>query len=240
MSLDSNTGVAHPGDVDRTAEFKNRGARYKLIEPAGELFHAELHVAELGGLEGFVKLFTVCRVRPELCKVKGAVDLLLEDLNRVSKLSVWSINQVMDIWWGDAGITFSTEHIKGTTLAEAMATVVARGDRLPYTSVLATMLEVAQALEHAHEPLYASNPVVHGDLRPQHVHISKDAGVKLGGFGFARFLPLVSPNGSWCTWQGQCFQPGVCEPTTGVCEYRPLTKTNCVTLGNTGGSGIAV
>ena len=207
MSLDSRTAVAHPGDVDRTAEFKNRGARYRLIEPAGELFHAELHVAELGGLEGFVKLFTVCRVRPELCKVKGAVELLLEDLNSVSKLSVWSINQVMDIWWGDAAITFSAEHVKGTTLAGAMAAAAARGERLPYTSVLATLLEVAQALEHAHEPLYASTPVVHGDLRPEHVLISKDGGVKLGGFGFARFLPLVSPDGAWCTWQGQCYQP---------------------------------
>ena len=188
-----------------TGEFKNRGARYRLVEPAGELFHADLHVAELGGVDGFVKLFTVWRVRPELC-ANEAVELLLEDLNRVSKLSVWSINQVMDIWWSSAAITFSTEHVKGTTLAEAVSLAAARGERLPYTAVLATVLEVAGALEHAHEPL-SGEAVVHGDLRPEHICISNDGGVKVAGFGFARFLPLVSPGGRWCTWGNRCYQP---------------------------------
>ena len=192
--------------MDRTAEFKNRGARYRLVEPAGELFHANLHVAELGGLAGFVKLFTVWRVRPELCAHK-AVELLLEDLNLVSKLSVWSISQVMDIWWSKGAITFSTEHVKGTTLAGAMAAAAARGERLPYTSVLATILEVAGALEHAHEPLYSDAPVVHGDLRPEHICVSNDGSVKVTGFGFARFLPLVSGDGQWCTWGARCYQP---------------------------------
>jgi len=192
--------------VDRTAEFKNRGARYRLVEPAGELFHAKLHVAELGGVEGFVKLFTVWQVRPKLC-VDKAVEVLLEDLNLVSKLSVWSINQVMDIWWSKGAITFSTEHVKGTTLAGAMVAAATRGERLPYSSVLATILEVAGALEHAHEPLYTSAPVLHGDLRPEHICISNDGGVKLGGFGFARFLPQVSPDGEWCTWGDRCYQP---------------------------------
>ena len=206
--------------VDRTSEITNRKTRYRLKEQSGELFHADLHVAELGGVEGFVKLFSVWRVRPELC-AGDAVEVLMEDLNKVSKLSVWSISQVMDIWWSEGAITFSTEHVRGVTLAQAMIAASARGERLPFTAALATILEVAQALEHAHEPP-TSDAVIHGDLRPEHVCVANDGGVKVSGFGFARFLPMVSTDGHWCTWDGHCYQPperllqGVVEPTADI------------------------
>ena len=192
--------------MDHTDEYKRQDARYRIVDAAGELFHADLHVAELSGVEGFVKLFTLWKVHPRLCEA-GAVKLLLEDLNLVSKLSVWSISQVMDIWWSSSAITFSTEYVKGTTLAGARDVAAGRGERLPYTAVLATILEVAHALEHAHEPLQGAEPVVHGDLRPEHVLITKDGEVKLTGFGFARFLPMASPDGQWLTWGGRCYQP---------------------------------
>ena len=189
----------------KTSLFHRRARRYQLIEPAGSLFHADLHVAELSGVQGFVKLFTVWQVRPELCAF-GNEELLMSELAAASRLSVWSILQIMDTWWDASRVTLATEHAGGTSLAAAMQVAAEHQELLPIRGVLAALLEVARSLEHAHDPVNAGTPVVHGDLRPEHVLLAEDGGVKLGGFGFGRFLPAVSPGGQWCTYNGRCYQ----------------------------------
>ncbi|HEX6276236.1 MAG TPA: serine/threonine-protein kinase [Polyangiaceae bacterium] len=68
------------------------------------------------------------------------------------------------------------EHVEGWTLAE----VLAKTGKLPQAAALFVAKSLASALEHAHE-----RGVIHRDVRPQHVLVSRTGDVKLTDFAVA-------------------------------------------------------
>ena len=71
---------------------------YRLIQPAGACFHADLHLADWTAASDFAKRITVWRVRPELTGDVEARRLLLEDLHRAKTgLSFPSLCNVLDV-----------------------------------------------------------------------------------------------------------------------------------------------
>jgi len=134
------------------------------------------------------------------------VDLLVGDLALVANLSGWSVCQVLDVWRSDRAISLATEHVAGLTLADGLRRAADQGRPLVLPVALSVALEVARALERAHTPS-ETGAVIHGDLRPEFVLIDYNGAVRVTGFGFGRFLPLVNADGRWCTWQGRCYQP---------------------------------
>ena len=68
------------------------------------------------------------------------------------------------------------EHVDGVTLEELLA----KAKRLPDSAALAIALRLAEALAHAHE-----HSVVHRDLQPKNVLVSKRGEVKLLNFALA-------------------------------------------------------
>lgn len=180
--------------------------RYRLLEQTGECFHADLHLAERMGVEGFVKQLIIWQVRESLCKDADSVDMLVGDLARVANLSGWSVCQVLDVWRSDRAISFATEHVAGLTLADGLLRAADQGRPLVLPVALSVALEVARALERAHTPSETGS-VIHGDLRPEFVLIDYNGAVRVTGLGFGRFLPAVNADGQWCTWHGRCYQP---------------------------------
>src|SRR5262245_29092810 len=76
------------------------------------------------------------------------------------------------------------EYIEGDTLAERL-----RAGALPVTDALRYALEMADALDAAHE-----KSIVHRDLKPANIKIARD-GVKLLDFGLAKVLVDAGPKG---------------------------------------------
>lgn len=185
----------------------NSGKAYRLIRPLAELFHCKIHLAEWSGVEGFVKQITVWHVRPELCVDSQAVETLLEGLKSAAALSASTGAQILDVWWSEDQIAFAAEHISGMTMGRAMDIASKGGQHIPFDTVLTVLLEVVHALEQAHDPETRAGAVFHGDLRPDCVLFGYEGIVKVTGFGFASFLPLVDSDGGWFTWRGRCYQP---------------------------------
>lgn len=185
----------------------DRSAAYRLIRRLGDLFHSEIHLAEWSGVEGFVKQLTVWRVRPELCLDTDAVDILLSGLKGAASLSASTATQVLDVWWAKDRISIAAEHLSGLSLDKVASRAAQRGEGLPFDTILLAMLEVARALEQAHDAESRGGVVVHGDLRPDYVIFGYEGAVKVSGFGYAEFLPRVSPRGEWATWNERCYQP---------------------------------
>lgn len=185
-------------------------SRFRRARSLGRVLWGEVHLAEQTGEGGVVKRVRVWGVRPELCRQAAALAMLEEDLQRAGKLSPYAIAQLLDVWREDGaegGLWFATEHLEGLTLREAMSEAFFKGRDLSAVAVAAIALEVARALEYAHDRTSRARGLVHGDLRPEYVLLGLEGGVKLVGFGLARFLQAVYPSGEWCHWKGACYQP---------------------------------
>ena len=122
---------------------------------------------------------------------------LLASLNHPNIAAIYGLE-------ASAGLAFLVlEHVPGATLAERLA----RGP-LPVRAALAIGLQIADALEAAHE-----RGIIHRDLKPANVKVTDDDTVKVLDFGVARTLehapdwisegprrsPSVSGNGSCST-----------------------------------------
>lgn len=179
---------------------------YRRQERLERLFVGDVYLADLIGVEGFSKQVRIWDVRPELCASDEARELLLQDLNRAGRLSAYAVGQILDVWSTNEAIALTTEHLGGVSLRQALAEAAARGGPFPLEAAVAAVLEVTRALEEAHSPRSLAGGIVHGDLRPEHVTLGWEGTVKVTGFGFGRFLPLVSPDGAWSRWSGRCYQ----------------------------------
>jgi serine/threonine-protein kinase len=79
------------------------------------------------------------------------------------------------------------EHVDGFSLAELLKKAEARKLRFSYEAIAGIAAQVARGLEHAHE-----RGVVHRDLKPQNLLVSKRGEVKLCDFGIAQRDKLPS------------------------------------------------
>lgn len=181
--------------------------RYRVIRPLGALYQADIFLAERSGAEGFTKQVALWKVRPELSQQTKANTRLHEDLRSAAKLSTSLVTHILDVVGDDAALEIVVEHLNGVSLDEAANMATERSHRLTDDMVLSVALEVARALESAHEPQLRRGSVLHGDIRPQNVLLGRQGTVKLTGFGFARFLTELEPSGRFATWDGWCYQP---------------------------------
>jgi formylglycine-generating enzyme required for sulfatase activity len=75
------------------------------------------------------------------------------------------------------------EYIDGLTLAHWLAQRQARGEQLSLKEIEMILQAVCAALEHAH-----SQSILHRDLKPQNIMVTRDGRIKLMDFGIARVL----------------------------------------------------
>jgi hypothetical protein len=95
---------------------------------------------------------------------------LLSELDHPGIVKVYDFVKRGDRMW------LVLEHVDGFTLEELLA----RAKRLPATAAMAIGLRLAEALAHAHE-----HSVVHRELQPKNVLVSKRGEVKLLNFALA-------------------------------------------------------
>ena len=107
---------------------------------------------------------------------------LQREARAVAKLNHDGIVQIFDYSGDDALSSFIvTEFIDGQTLKQFLA-----NRKLPVPELAALIvLEVGDALAHAH-----SLGIIHRDVKPENVMVSKDGAIKLMDFGVAQVVDL--------------------------------------------------
>src|SRR5262249_54250118 len=104
----------------------------------------------------------------------------------VGRLSHPNIVGLYDIGTNEDGAAFLVlEYVNGKTL-EAISTE----GPMPLSRVALWAGDLATALGRAHRA-----GVIHGDVKPANILVTKDGDVKLGDFGIARFATQVSGTG---------------------------------------------
>jgi serine/threonine-protein kinase len=163
--------------------------RYRVIERLESGGMAEVFRAESEGLQGFRKQVAIKRVLPHLSSKKKFISMFLDEARLSAQLSHSNCVQVFDIGVGDSAFFIVMEFVDGANLKAIIEHIKKSGRDFPVEAAVYIALELCKGLAYAHE-LTDSNEVplhiVHRDMSPPNVLITKHGEIKIVDFGLAK------------------------------------------------------
>lgn len=151
---------------------------------------AEIFRGKAVAAGGFEKPVAIKRILPHLSQDKRFVELLIAEAKVLSLLKHRNIVQIFDVGLGDDGQYFLVmEYVDGKDLGAVQKGNEVRRKRLPFDLALHIGAEICEALEHAHSakaPDGKPMSLVHRDVSPSNVLLSRAGEVKLTDFGIAK------------------------------------------------------
>jgi serine/threonine-protein kinase len=127
--------------------------------------------------EGLERPVAVKALDSKLVRSKEVVERFRREGRAQAKLRHEGIVQVHDLVEKDDGLYLVTELVDGTDLAQ----LIQRGGALPPECVALVGARVADALDYVH-----FSALLHRDVKPANVMVSRDGEVKLMDFGIAK------------------------------------------------------
>jgi eukaryotic-like serine/threonine-protein kinase len=163
--------------------------RYRVVERLASGGMAEVYLAESAGIEGFKKNVAIKRVLPHLSEKKRFIAMFLDEARLSANLTHSNVAQVFDIGVGDNAYFIVMEYVDGADLKVVIESLKLSGKTLPVEAAVFIAAKICEGLSYAHElttgdgaPLH----VVHRDMSPPNVLITKYGEVKIVDFGLAK------------------------------------------------------
>src|SRR6185503_8390336 len=165
-------------------------SRYRITERVAAGGMAEVFRGIAESLHGFKKNIAIKRILPALTQNKKFVAMFLDEARLSLSLQHANIVQVFDIGHSEDTYFIVMEYVDGVDLKGLIEWRRRLGKRLPTAVSLYLINEICKGLAYAHELV---NPetgravgIVHRDISPPNVLISKQGEVKVVDFGLAK------------------------------------------------------
>ena len=165
-------------------------SRYRITERVAAGGMAEVFRGVAESMQGFKKNIAIKRILPALTKNKKFVAMFLDEARLSLVLQHANIVQVFDIAHTDDTYFIVMEYVDGVDLKALMEWRRKINRRIPIAHTLYLVMEICKGLSYAHELL---NPdtgkplgIVHRDISPPNVLISKQGEIKVVDFGLAK------------------------------------------------------
>ena len=163
--------------------------RYNLIEKLEAGGMAEVFLGEATSVQGFKKKVAIKRVLPHLASHTNFIGMFLDEARLGARLNHANIVSVFDIGKADNSYFIVMEFVDGTNLKKIMETLRSKRKPFPLKDAIYIAMEACRGLSYAHElqdddggPL----DLVHRDVSPPNILISKRGEVKVTDFGLAK------------------------------------------------------
>lgn len=164
--------------------------RYRVVEKLESGGMAEVFLAESEGLQGFRKQVAIKRVLPHLSEKKKFISMFLDEARLSAQLSHSNCVQVFDIGVGDNAYFIVMEYVDGANLKAVAETMKKVGQAFPIPVAIYLAIEICKGLAYAHELKDPSTGqpmnIVHRDMSPPNVLLTKFGEVKIVDFGLAK------------------------------------------------------
>jgi protein kinase-like protein len=164
--------------------------RYTVLDRLGSGGMCDIYTAALTGPEGFKRTFVLKRLKPELALNRAAIDQFIDEAKLGSTLVHSNIVPVFDFGRVGDGYFIAQEYIVGRNIAQLCERHQERlGEPLDVATTFYIAYETLQALGYAHDKLNdAGEPmhIVHRDISPGNVVVSRIGEVKLIDFGIVK------------------------------------------------------
>jgi serine/threonine-protein kinase len=163
--------------------------RYRVIKRLASGGMAEVFVAESAGIEGFRKQVAIKRVLPQLSKKEQFIAMFLDEARLSAHLSHSNVVSVFDIGVGDGTYFIVMEYVDGADLKAVMDHSKKTGTVVPVEAAAYIATRICQGLAYAHElksPDGKPLQIIHRDITPANVLITRYGEVKIVDFGLAK------------------------------------------------------
>jgi serine/threonine protein kinase len=168
----------------------SRGVRYRVLRKLAHGGMAEIFLANQVGAEGFEKPVVLKRVLPALAADPAFVRMLVDEAHIVSSLNHSNLVQVLDLGQADGQFFLVLEFVDGFSLEQVRRRANKLRMKLPLPLALYITSSLCRALDYVHRRTRNGEPlgIVHRDVTPQNVLISREGEVKLADFGIAKAI----------------------------------------------------
>ncbi|MGZ3405478.1 MAG: serine/threonine protein kinase, partial [Polyangia bacterium] len=150
---------------------------------------AEIFRARQSGAHGFEKILVIKRILPHLAADPEFLAMFIDEAKLQCALQHPKIVQVFEFGEVDGQYYIALEYVDGMDALGLLRACAHRRQRLPVRLAVHIACEVLDALDYSHSqrgPDGQPLGIVHRDVSPSNVFISRRGDVKLGDFGIAR------------------------------------------------------
>ncbi|HRC57606.1 MAG TPA: serine/threonine-protein kinase, partial [Kofleriaceae bacterium] len=175
--------------VPAPAASPERASRYRIGRRIGAGGMAEVFEGSIRGVEGFARPIAIKRVLPELSREDAFSAAFVEEARITSGLDHPNLVSVFDFDRDSEGRLFLVmEYVPGADLATLLRT-----GALPRSAAIFIVSEVLRGLAYAHALPSSGDRqglggLIHRDVSPHNVLLSREGAVKISDFGIARPL----------------------------------------------------
>jgi tRNA A-37 threonylcarbamoyl transferase component Bud32 len=156
--------------------------KYYLTEKLATGGMAEIYLGKILGPAGFEKQLVIKQIHPRLSDQRHFVDLFVAEAKILVGLAHGNIVPVYELGVVDDTYFIAMEYIDGPTLYRLTEAVWRAGGLLAPPLAAWIAGEILDGLDYAHRK---GEGVIHRDLSPRNVMLSRDGEVKLVDFGIA-------------------------------------------------------
>ncbi|MCK5800995.1 MAG: serine/threonine protein kinase [Deltaproteobacteria bacterium] len=151
----------------------------------------EVFLARSVGVAGFQKYVVIKKILPHLVEQPQFVEGLVREAKLMVMLDHPNIVQVIDLGVENNSYFMAMEFVNGYNMATIAHYCAQKRVLIPANAVASIVLGVLAGLDYAHTLTGADGKrqnIIHRDISPQNVMVSRDARVKLTDFGIAKVL----------------------------------------------------
>ncbi len=169
--------------------------RYRITERVAAGGMAEVFRGVAESMRGFKKNVAIKRILPALTKNKKFVAMFLDEARLSLSLQHANIVQVFDIGHTEDTYFIVMEYVDGVDLKALLDWRRRIGKRVPVAHSLYVIMEICKGISYAHELTNQENDaplgIVHRDISPPNVLMSKQGEIKVVDFGLAKATSQV-------------------------------------------------
>ena len=158
--------------------------RYEILEQIGTGGMSDVYKAKCHKLNRYVAIKVL---KSEFSQDKTFVSKFRVEAQSATGLTHPNIVNVYDVGDEDGIHYIVMELVEGITLKK----YIEKRGKLPYKEAISIAIQVANGMEAAH-----SHNIVHRDIKPQNIIISKEGKVKVTDFGIAKAASSATINSS--------------------------------------------
>jgi eukaryotic-like serine/threonine-protein kinase len=154
--------------------------RYDVLDRIAVGGMAEVFLAKAYGAHGFEKTLAIKRILPELARDPEFEARFIAEAKVAVRLSHANVVQVFDFGRIGESLFIAMEFVDGLDLAAMLRKFKDEGRLVPLPAAFHIAIEIVRALDFAH-----GHNVVHRDISPSNILISRAGEVKIADFGIA-------------------------------------------------------